>query len=81
MSQTKLAKTLSAAPRAIGRFKRDKVKPSIEVAVKIAKVLGVSLDYLTENSTVNPLKNKNHLSGLTRLLILKIKTGNTSYLL
>ena len=30
----------------IGRYERGEVKPSIEVAYKIASVLGVSLDFL-----------------------------------
>lgn len=34
----------------IGRYERDEVKPSIEVAAKIAQVLGVSLDYLVDNT-------------------------------
>ena len=32
----------------MGRYERDETLPSIEVAVKIAKTLDVSLDYLTE---------------------------------
>jgi transcriptional regulator with XRE-family HTH domain len=37
---------------AIGRYERGVAKPTIEVAAKIAKILGVSLDYLTGNSDV-----------------------------
>ena len=34
----------------IGRYKRDEVMPSIEVAKKIADALEVSLDYLAGSS-------------------------------
>lgn len=68
MSQEALAKALNATPTTIGRYERDEVKPSIEVAAKIAKVLGISLDYLTENSNVNPLKNTELLERFNLIL-------------
>ena len=36
----------------IGRYERNEVKPTIEMAVKIAQALEVSLDFLTGNSDV-----------------------------
>lgn len=36
----------------LGRYERDEVKPSIEVAAKISQALGVSLDYLVGDSDV-----------------------------
>lgn len=36
----------------IGRYERDEIKPSIEVAAKIAQVLDVSLDYLVGNTNI-----------------------------
>lgn len=71
MSQDALAKALNATPTTIGRYERDEVKPSIEVAAKIAKVLGVSLDYLIENSNINPLKDKKLLERFNSILDLK----------
>jgi transcriptional regulator with XRE-family HTH domain len=50
ISQDELAKTIGVHAPVIGRYERDEVKPSIEVAAKIAQALGVSLDYLTGNS-------------------------------
>lgn len=49
-SQDELAKAIGVHAPVIGRYERDEVKPSIEVAAKIAQALGVSLDYLTGNS-------------------------------
>ncbi len=39
-------------PDIIGRYERDEVKPSIEVAVKIADTLEVSLDYLVGKTSL-----------------------------
>jgi transcriptional regulator with XRE-family HTH domain len=36
----------------IGKYERDEVKPSIEVAAKIADALEVSLDYLVGKTSV-----------------------------
>lgn len=36
----------------IGRYERDEITPSVEIAKKIADALGVSLDYLVGSSTV-----------------------------
>ena len=46
VSQDELAKTIGVHAPVIGRYERNEIKPSIEVATKIAEVLGVSLDYL-----------------------------------
>ena len=50
MSQEELAKAIGAHAPVIGRYERGEVKPSIEVAAKIANVLAVSLDYLVGNT-------------------------------
>ncbi|GAB3423667.1 hypothetical protein GCM10027516_23140 [Niabella aquatica] len=42
---------------AYGRYERNEVKPTIEMAVKIAQALEVSLDYLTGNSDIELDKN------------------------
>lgn len=46
LSQGELADKVDSTPITIGRYERDEVKPPLEVAARIAKVLGVSLDYL-----------------------------------
>lgn len=46
VSQDELAKAIGVHAPVIGRYERNEVKPSIEVATKIAQTLSVSLDYL-----------------------------------
>ena len=46
ISQEELAKFLNTKGPVIGRYERDEMKPSIEVAAKMASYLDVSLDYL-----------------------------------
>lgn len=46
VSQDELAKQIGVHAPVIGRYERNEVKPSIEVATNIANALGVSLDYL-----------------------------------
>ncbi|MBL1231547.1 MAG: helix-turn-helix transcriptional regulator [Flavobacteriales bacterium] len=45
-SQNDLGKQIGSSGDIIGKYERDEVKPSIEVVIKIADVLGVSLDFL-----------------------------------
>jgi len=46
LSQEDLASQLGTKGPAIGRYERDEMKPSIDVAAKIAGILDVSLDWL-----------------------------------
>jgi transcriptional regulator with XRE-family HTH domain len=46
VSQDELAKQIGVHAPVIGRYERNEVKPSIEVATNIANALGVSLDFL-----------------------------------
>ncbi|MHB8259762.1 MAG: helix-turn-helix domain-containing protein [Bacteroidia bacterium] len=50
MSQDDIAKKIAVHGAVIGRYERDEVKPSIEVAAQIAEALEVSLDYLVGNT-------------------------------
>lgn len=52
ISQEELAKKIGMHAPIIGRYEREEVKPSIEMAVKIAQALEVSLDFLTGLSDV-----------------------------
>jgi transcriptional regulator with XRE-family HTH domain len=50
MSQETLAKEIKTSAPVIGRYERNEIKPSVEVAAKIADTLGVTVDYLIGNS-------------------------------
>jgi len=58
LSQTDLGKAAGVSREIIGRYERNEVLPSIEVAAKIADVLEVSLDYLAGNSKKAALDKK-----------------------
>lgn len=47
-----MAKHLGTKGPAVGRYERDAMKPSIEVAAKMAELLDVSLDYLVGKTDV-----------------------------
>ncbi len=60
LSQDEVGKMVGAHGAVIGRYERDEVKPSIEMATQLAEALKVSLDYLVgatdtllETSVVN----------------------------
>ena len=46
LSQNELAKKLSIHKNVLGKYERNEVRPSIEIASKIADTLQISLDYL-----------------------------------
>jgi len=46
LSQQELGKRAETSGDLIGRYERNEVKPSIEVVIKLADALGVSLDFL-----------------------------------
>jgi len=45
-----LAKKIGTSAPIVGRYEREEIKPSIDVAAKLADALGVSLDYLLGKS-------------------------------
>lgn len=61
-SQGDLAEQVGTSAPIIGRYERDEIKPSIEVAGKIADVLDVTIDYLVNGTAV--LLDKTHLKRL-----------------
>lgn len=52
LSQAELGKAVGTSGDIIGKYERNEVKPSIEVAAKIADALEVSLDYLVGKTSV-----------------------------
>ncbi|QRR02374.1 helix-turn-helix domain-containing protein [Dyadobacter sandarakinus] len=49
-SQEELVKAIGVHAPVIGRYERGEVKPLIEVAIKLADALQMSVDYLVGNS-------------------------------
>lgn len=49
-SQDELAKMVATIAVTIGRYERNEIKPSIDIASRIADALDVSLDYLVGSS-------------------------------
>uniref|UniRef100_UPI00404A6CE1 helix-turn-helix domain-containing protein n=1 Tax=Fulvivirga sp. TaxID=1931237 RepID=UPI00404A6CE1 len=69
MSQSQMGKTLGIDGDAYGRYERGEVKPSIEMATRIAEVLEISLDYLVgktdielDKATINRIQEVTKLS-------------------
>ena len=92
ISQDELAKTIGVHAPIIGRYERGEVKPSIEMAAKIAEALKVSLDYLTGLSDLEldatttkiitslqklPEQDKQHIFTTINALVRDAKARNT----
>lgn len=52
MSQDEVGKLVNVHGAVIGRYERDEVKPSIEMATQLAEAMEVSLDYLVGSTDV-----------------------------
>jgi len=89
MSQADVGKIINVNGDAYGRYERDEVKPTIDMANKIANALKISLDYLVGNTDleldtetlkrvedISKLSNedKNHIYILLDALIRDFKT-------
>ena len=66
LSRDDLAKAVGTSPAIIGRYERNEITPSVEVAAKIADALDVSLDYLVGASSF-VVKDKKMLHRLELL--------------
>ena len=68
LSQAELGKRASTSGDLIGRYERDEVKPSVEVVIKIADDLSVSLDFLVGKTSMefdsDALKRLEEISAL-----------------
>lgn len=62
-SQADLAKKIGTSAPIVGRYEREEIKPSIEVAKKLADELGVTIDYLVGGSD-NMILDKNLLKKM-----------------
>lgn len=73
-SQTDLSKQVGVSREIIGRYERNEVVPSIEVAKKIADAFDVSLDYLVNKTDQdNIFKDQKMLTRLQDILSLPEK--------
>lgn len=63
LSRDELAEKVGTSGPIIGRYERNDMMPSIEIAAKIADALEVSLDFLVGNSSLL-VKDKNMLERL-----------------
>ena len=52
LTREDLGKTVSTSGAVIGRYERNEITPSVEIANKIALALDVSLDYLVGNNSI-----------------------------
>lgn len=66
LSRDELAKAVGTSSAIIGRYERNEITPSVEVAAKIADALDVSLDYLVGASSF-VVKDKKMLHRLELL--------------
>ena len=58
LSQQDLAKMMDTSYTVIGKYERDEMKPSIDVAKNIAKLIDTTVGYLLDESQdVNALKD------------------------
>ena len=70
LSQVDIASYVGVSRDAISKYERDDIIPSVENANKIAKVLGVSLDYLMsedDNLEVVDIDMLNRMKEIQRL--------------
>lgn len=69
LSQAALGKKVDTSGDIIGRYERDIMTPSIDVIIKIADALNVSIDYLVGNTDLeldsNVLKRVEEVSKLS----------------
>jgi transcriptional regulator with XRE-family HTH domain len=51
LNRDEFGKVVGTSGAVIGRYERDEITPSVEIAKKMADALDVSLDYLTGSTT------------------------------
>jgi len=69
LSREQLAKMIGTSGPIIGRYERNDMMPSVEIATKIAEALAVSLDYLVGKSSLT-VKDKTMLDRLEDIAML-----------
>jgi transcriptional regulator with XRE-family HTH domain len=69
ISREELARKVGTSIAMIGRYEREEMMPSIEIAFKIAQALDVSLDFLMGNTSIIATDKKilSRLENITAL--------------
>ncbi len=77
-SQKKLAGMIGTSGPVLGRYERDGITPSVEVAKKLAEAFGVTLDYLVdETGTVAGVTDREMLNRITEIAHLEQEDKKT----
>ena len=79
-SQSELAKAIEASRDIIGKYERNDNSPSIEMALKLAKVFDVSVDYLLgegkhasyDKETIKRLQDIENLDTDTKKMLFQV---------
>lgn len=82
-SQNELAKAVGASRDIIGKYERNDNLPSVEMALKLAKVFDVSVDYLLgegqyasyDKNTIRRLQDIENLDSDTKDTLFKVIDG------
>ena len=69
VSREDLGKSIGTSGAIIGRYERNDMKPSIEIAAKIAIALDISLDYLVGNTSLE-VKDKSIMQRLENIALM-----------
>jgi transcriptional regulator with XRE-family HTH domain len=72
-TQTELGQKIAASRDRIGKYERGEVQPPLDVIIKIAEALSVSLDYLAGIIEKNPSYDKDSIPREFVLLFTKIE--------
>jgi transcriptional regulator with XRE-family HTH domain len=68
LSQSDIGKLIGINGDAYGRYERNEVRPTIEMAVKIASSMDISLDFLTGNTDIElDTKSLQRIQEITKL--------------
>lgn len=73
MSQAELARRLQISASAVGMYEQERREPSVNILVALARVFGVSTDYLL---TGQPVENRDE-EALGRILARSMEAAET----
>ena len=63
-SQTELGKEIKTSAAMVGKYERNEINPSIEVAKKLSETFSVTIDYLINDSGENDIFKAERIPGL-----------------